>query len=67
MEGIPQVATEHKLYNRKNGLDDLDSLGHLDHFLVGEVGLICKLNYLDVTRILATCSLENSVDIWNFG
>ena len=31
--------------------DDLDYLGHLGHFLVGQVGLIRKLNYLDVTRI----------------
>ena len=32
------------------GSDDLDNLGHLGHFLVGQVGLICKLSYLDVTR-----------------
>ena len=35
----------------ESGLDDLDNLGHLDHFLVGQVGLLCKLNYLDVARI----------------
>ena len=32
-----------------NRLDDPDYLGHLGHFLVGQAGLICKLNYLDVT------------------
>ena len=26
-------------------------IGHLDRFLVGQVSLICKLNYLDVTWI----------------
>ena len=35
----------------ESGLDDPDNLGHLGHFLVGQVGLICKLNYMDVTRI----------------
>ena len=35
----------------ESGSDDPDNLGHLGHFLVGQVGLICKLNYLDVTRI----------------
>ena len=46
--------------------DDLDNcnLGHLGHFLEGQVGLIRKLNYLDVTRISHACSLENSVGIW---
>ena len=40
------------LHNRvESGLDDPDNLGHLGHFLVGQVGLIHKLNYLDVTRI----------------
>ena len=33
-------------------------------FLVGQVGLICKLNYLDVTWPDITCSLGNSVGIW---
>ena len=33
-------------------------------FLVGQVGLICKLNYLDVTQIAIMCALENSVGIW---
>ena len=28
-------------------------------FLEGQMGLICKLNYLDIT-----CSLENSIGIW---
>ena len=36
----------------ESGSDDLDYLGHLGHFLVGQVGLICKLNYLDVIQIL---------------
>ena len=35
----------------EGGSDDLDYLDHLDHFLVGQVGFICKLNYLDVTWI----------------
>ena len=36
----------------ESGSDDLYNLGHLGHFLVGQVGLIhIKLNYLDVTRI----------------
>ena len=38
----------------KSGLkvvDDLNNLGHLNHFLEGQVGLIYKLNYLDVTQI----------------
>ena len=35
----------------KSGLDDPDNLGHLGHFLVGQVDLIYKLNYLDVTKI----------------
>ena len=30
----------------ESGLDDLDNLGDLGHFLVGRVGLIHKLNYL---------------------
>ena len=34
-----------------SGLDDPDNVGHLGHFLMGQVGLIRKLNYLDVTRI----------------
>ena len=40
----------------ESGSDDLDSLGHLNHFLVGQVGLIHKLNYLDVTQIAITYS-----------
>ena len=40
------------IYSRvESGLDDPDNLGHLGHFLVGQVGLICKLDYLDVTGI----------------
>ena len=35
----------------ESGSDDPDNLGHLGHFLEGQVGLICKLNYLDVTWI----------------
>ena len=33
-------------------------------FLEGQVGLIRKLNYLDVTQIAITCTLENSLGIW---
>ena len=40
------------LYTRvESGLDDPDNLGHLGHFLVGQVGHIRKPNYLDVTQI----------------
>ena len=39
------------LYRVESGSDDPDNLGHLGHFLEGQVGLIHKLNYLDVTRI----------------
>ena len=35
----------------ESGSDDPDNLGHLGHFLEGQVGLIRKLNYLDVTQI----------------
>ena len=35
----------------ESGSDDPDNLGNLGHFLVGQVGLIHKLNYLDVTQI----------------
>ena len=35
----------------ESGSDDLDNLGQLGYFLVGQVGLIHKLNYLDITRI----------------
>ena len=34
-----------------SGSGDQDNLDHLGHFLVGQVGLIHKLNYLDVTRM----------------
>ena len=38
------------LWNRvESGSDDPDNLGHLGNFLEGQVGLIHKLNYLDVT------------------
>ena len=33
----------------ENESDDRDNLGHLDHFFGGQVDLIRKLNYLDVT------------------
>ena len=51
-------------YKVESGSDNPDNLGHLGHFLEGQVGLICKLNYLDVTRISHACSLENSNGIW---
>ena len=35
----------------ESGSGDPDHLGHLGHLLEGQVGLILKLNYLDVTRI----------------
>ena len=35
----------------ESGSDDPDNVGHLVTFLMGQVGLIRKLNYLDVTRI----------------
>ena len=35
----------------ESGSDDPDNIGHLFHFLVGQVGLIHKVNYLDVTWI----------------
>ena len=35
----------------ESGSDDPDYLGHLGHFFAGQVGLIHKLNYLDVTQI----------------
>ena len=35
----------------ESGSDDPDNLGHLNRFFGGSVGLIRKLNYLDVTRI----------------
>ena len=35
----------------ESGSDDPDYLGHLGHFLVGQVGLIYKQNYLYVTRV----------------
>ena len=46
-------GTADGIYNQvpsrvESGLDDPDNLGH---FLEGQVGLIRKLNYLDVTWI----------------
>ena len=35
----------------ESGLDDPDNVGHLGNFFMGQVGLIRKLNYLDVTQI----------------
>ena len=35
-----------------SGSDDPDNLGHLGHFLAGQVGIIHKSNYPDVTRII---------------
>ena len=35
----------------ESGLNDPDYLGHLGYFLEGQVGIIHKLNYLDVTQI----------------
>ena len=46
----------------ESGSDDPDSLGH---FLEGQVGLIRKLNYMDVTQIAITCPLENIVGIYS--
>ena len=50
---VAKYVLENGIVNRvESGSDDPDNLGHLDHFLEGQVGLICKLiNYLDVTRI----------------
>ena len=42
---------------KASGSDDPDNLGYLGHFLVGQVGLIHKLNHLDVTWIPHACSL----------
>ena len=46
-------ATTTVSYLQGSGLDDPDNLGHLGHFFgdMGQVGLIHKLNYLDVTQI----------------
>ena len=35
----------------ESGSDDLDRLDPLSHFLIGQVGLIHKINYVDVTWI----------------
>ena len=52
---LPSNTSLHDFCSNKDyieyGLDDPDNLGHLGHFLEGQVGLIHKLNYLDVTRI----------------
>ena len=47
-----------------SGSDDLDNLGHLGHFLVGQVGLIHKVAKLSGCDPDITCSLENGVGIW---
>ena len=52
VEAIDRVMMPSIIANMvESGLDDLDNLGHLGLFLVGQVGLIHKQNYLDVTRI----------------
>ena len=46
------VAPASVLHTRvESGSDGPDYLGHLGHFLMGQVGVIHKLNYLDVTCI----------------
>ena len=47
------------MYRVESVSDDPDNLGHLGHFLEGQMGLIHNLNYLNVTRIFHD-SLENS-------
>ena len=43
---------QYVLYARvESGPHDPDNLGHLGRFLEGQVGLVRKPNYLDVTRI----------------
>ena len=57
----------------EGGLDDPNYLGHLDHCLVGQVRLICKLNFLDVTWIFnrlhvlgkKTLASEKRVNLWS--
>ena len=46
--GITVSQTSELVTRVESGSDDPDYLGH---FLVGQVGIICKLNYLDVTWI----------------
>ena len=48
---LSMTTTIVSLIQVESKLDDPDYLGHLGHFLVGQVGLIHKLNYLDVTWI----------------
>ena len=47
----------------ESGSDGLDYLGH---FLVGQVGLIRKLNYLGVTQVFNRSHdfLEKDIGIW---
>ena len=45
---VPQLRVDCRV---ESGSDDPDNLAHLGHFLGGQVGLICKINYLNVTRI----------------
>ena len=49
--GITVSQTSELVTRVESGLDDPDYLGHLSHFLVGQVGIIRKLNYLGVTQI----------------
>ena len=66
MHAQPILATYtthiHTCIRNESGSDDPDNLGH---FLEGQVGLIRKLNYLDVHDPDITCSFENSVGIWD--
>ena len=41
------VFSMHETCRIESGSDNLNYLGHLGHFLVAQVGLIRKLNYLD--------------------
>ena len=47
----------------ESGSDDLDYLGHLGHFSVSQVDLICKLNYVFGCDPDIICSLENSITV----
>ena len=49
--GITVSQTSELVTRVESGLDDPDYLDHLGHFLVGRVGIIRKLSYLDVTWI----------------
>ena len=61
VEELMRMLVEHEMefiwrerevhYRVESGSDDLDNVGHLGHILMGQAGLIHKLNYLYVTRI----------------